>query len=33
VAALLDLLIWLAALVNWQISRQEDLEQSLADQT
>jgi uncharacterized membrane protein len=31
VAALLDLLIWLAALVNWRLMRQESMEQPLAD--
>jgi uncharacterized membrane protein len=30
-AALLDLLIWLAALVNWQLSRQGAIEQPLTD--
>jgi uncharacterized membrane protein len=32
VAAVIDLLIWLAALVNWRMSRQAALVQSLADQ-
>lgn len=31
VAALIDLLIWLAALANWRLSCQEALEQALAD--
>ena len=31
IAALLDLLIWLAALVNWQLSRQAAIAQPLAD--
>jgi len=30
-AALLDLLIWLAALVNWRLMRQEAMQQPLAD--
>ena len=30
-AAFLDLLIWLAALVNWRLGRQEAMEQPLAD--
>jgi len=32
VAALIDLLIWLAALINWRLSRQGAPEQTLADQ-
>ena len=32
VAALLDLLIWLAALVNWRSSREQLVEPALADQ-
>lgn len=31
IAALLDLLIWLAALVNWRLSRQAAIAQPLAD--
>jgi len=30
-AALLDLLIWLAALVNWRLKRQNAIQQALAD--